>query len=77
MAERNLKVPENLSGPFYVDGTCIDCDMCRSNAPEFFSREPGGGYSFVHRQPSSPPEVAQAEAALQDCPTGSIGNDGA
>ena len=32
MADRNDRVPENVSGRFYVDSTCIDCDLCREAA---------------------------------------------
>jgi ferredoxin len=55
---------------------CIDCDHCRSSAPQFFGRSADGGYSYVHRQPATPDEVALAEAALSDCPTDTIGRDG-
>ncbi len=68
--ERN---PENVPGRFYVDGTCTDCDLCRSYAPDVFRRHDGRGYSYVHRQPVTPEEIALAEEALRDCPTESIG----
>src|SRR2546428_2823833 len=25
-------------GPYYVDATCIDCDLCRNAAPQFLTR---------------------------------------
>lgn len=75
MADRNRKVPENVSGPFYVDDSCIDCDQCRSAAPQFFTRHNEGGYSYVHRQPVTAEEFEQATEAME-CPTESIGNDG-
>ena len=76
MADRNQKVPENVPGLYYVDNTCIDCDMCRSTAPQVFARHDEGGYSYVHRQPVTPEELAEAELARQECPTETIGNDG-
>jgi ferredoxin len=76
MAEPTNKYPENVPGPYYVDDTCIDCDRCRSTAPDFFTRQDDGGYTYVHRQPKTPEEIAQTEAARLDCPTDSIGNDG-
>lgn len=76
MANRNHRVPENVPGPYYVDDTCIDCDLCRSNAPEVFARHPDAGYSYVQRQPATPEEVAEAEAARLACPSSTIGNDG-
>ena len=75
MADRNQKLPENVPGSFYVDNTCIDCDQCRSVAPQFFARHDEGGYSYVHRQPVTPEEIILANEAME-CPTESIGNDG-
>lgn len=77
MANRNQKTPENVPGLFYVDDTCIDCDLCRNIAPNFFTRFDEGGYSYVFRQPTTPAEMAQAEEARTSCPTETIGNDGA
>lgn len=76
MAQRNQRYPQNVPGLYYVDDTCIDCDLCRSNAPQFFARYDVGGHSYVHRQPVTPKEIAEAEAARQECPTESIGHDG-
>ena len=76
MANRSQKTPENVPGPYYVDDSCIDCDLCRTVAPEFFSRFDEGGYTIVHRQPVTPEDYAQAQTGLTSCPTDSIGNDG-
>jgi ferredoxin len=59
-----------------VDDTCIDCDLCRSIAPQFFVRYDVGGYTYVPRQPVTLDEIAQAEEGRIGCPTESIGNDG-
>jgi len=77
MANRNDRLRENVAGVYYVDSSCIDCDMCRSTAPGFFHRNDEIGYSVVYRQPITPEEFKQAEEAKQGCPTESIGNDGA
>ena len=77
MANRNQKTPQNVSGPFYVDDTCIDCDLCRNTAPHFFSRFDEGGYTVAFRQPQTAEEIALAKEALEGCPTNSIGDDGA
>ena len=76
MANKNQKTPENVSGKFYVDKTCIDCDLCRNTAPQFFHRFEEGGYTVVSRQPQTPAEIALAKEALDGCPTDSIGSDG-
>ena len=76
MADRTQKTPNNVSGPFYVDETCIDCDLCRDTAPAMFRRDEESGFSYVWRQPMTSEESALAEEALRGCPTDTIGNDG-
>jgi ferredoxin len=76
MADKYQKAPENVPGKYYVDNTCIDCDLCRNIAPGTFTRHDEGGYSIVFKQPESPEETAQAEEARASCPTETIGNDG-
>jgi ferredoxin len=77
MANKNERLPENIRGAYYVDVTCIDCDMCRSTAPDSFRRNDDIGFSVVYRQPTTSEELKQAEEARLGCPTESIGNDGA
>jgi len=78
MAELDEKWPENVNGKFYVDEQCIDCDLCRETAPDFFTRNEDGGYSFVHKQPDLTDEesVALCMEALEGCPVEAIGEDG-
>ncbi len=71
MARLRERLPENVSGEFYVDRSCIDCDTCRRIAPEVFSE--GKSFSYVHRQPASETERRRALMALVACPTASIG----
>ena len=71
MALVELRRAENVAGDFFVDSTCIDCDMCRQIAPETFSDI--GDQSIVHRQPRSDAEEFNALKALVACPTASIG----
>ena len=71
------RVPENIPGRFYVDRTCIDCDLCRETAPENFVRLDIEGYSYVFRQPRDAAEEAACLAALEECPVEAIGMDGA
>lgn len=77
MANKNQKTPENVPGKFYVDDSCIDCDLCRNTAPQFFNRFEIGGYTIVHRQPQTLEEITLAREAQEGCPSESIGNDGA
>ena len=76
MANRNEKNPGSVPGPFYVDSTCIDCDLCRETAPASFRRDDELGLSIVFHQPVTPEEWRQAREALQSCPTETIGDDG-
>lgn len=76
MADPQQRTPENVPGAYYVDDSCIDCDLCRSIAPETFRRVDAGGYTAVWRQPATPEEKALAEEAREGCPTDTIGNDG-
>ena len=76
MADRTLKNLGNVPGPFYVDNTCIDCDLCRVTAPASFRRNAELGMSVVFHQPETPEEWTQAREALQSCPTETIGEDG-
>ncbi|HSK74289.1 MAG TPA: MBL fold metallo-hydrolase [Pyrinomonadaceae bacterium] len=71
MANPKLRLAENVSGEFFVDSTCIDCDTCRQIAPETFRDH--GEASSVYRQPESQKELNLANMALVACPTGSIG----
>lgn len=73
MPDIDLRLPENAHGRFYVDSTCIDCDLCRSNAPEFFRRDDDIGFSIVFRQPVTVEEIEQCREAMLGCPYESIG----
>jgi ferredoxin len=76
MANKTDKWPTNVAGKFYVDQQCIDCDLCRETAPGFFTRNDDGGYSFVHKQPETPEDIALCMEALEGCPVEAIGDDG-
>ena len=76
MADRNRKAVRNVAGKYYVDDTCIDCDLCREIAPETFRRDEETGTSYVHRQPGTMEEIVLAEEAARSCPTETIGKDG-
>ena len=76
MADRNRKVRTNVAGKYYVDDTCIDCDLCREIALETFKRDEETGTSYVHRQPETQEEIVLADEAARSCPTETIGKDG-
>ena len=76
MADPGDRLAENISGKFYVDSQCIDCDVCRVTAPNNFRRDEAKGYSYVFRQPENAEEQAQCEEAMDSCPVEAIGDDG-
>ena len=76
MAQFSNKYPDNVTGKFYVDDQCIDCDLCRETAPDNFTRNEDGGYSFVYKQPTTPAEEALCKEAMEGCPVEAIGQDG-
>jgi len=77
MADAANKYPENVSGKYYVDNQCIDCDLCRETAPDNFTRNEDGGYSYLCKQPESPEEEGRCKEAKEGCPVEAIGDNGA
>ena len=73
MALLAQKLAENVPGVFYVDSTCIDCDLCRQIAPALYARSDREQQSYVRRQPTDGAETHRALMALVACPTASIG----
>ena len=71
MADLRHILPGNIDGNFFVDSSCIDCDLCRQIAPGVFVED--DGYSIVSVQPHSKSKAQQAAKALVVCPTASIG----
>src|SRR5204863_738279 len=76
MADVVNKYPENITGKYYVDNMCIDCDLCRETAPDNFKRNDDVGYSFVYKQPENPEEEARCKEAKEGCPVEAIGDNG-
>lgn len=76
MASNNDKNADNVIGKWYVDSQCIDCDLCRTTAPNNFKQNPDEGYSFVFKQPDNEEELKLCQEALEECPVEAIGSDG-
>ena len=75
MADKNLKVSENVAGKWYVDENCIACDSCISVAPDIFVMNDDSTHACVKKQPTTAEEIQLAEDAKSTCPTEAIGND--
>lgn len=71
MADPRRRHPRDAGGEWFVDTTCIDCDLARQvGAPiEADAR----GLSYFTRPPAPGEEERAAWRALLGCPTGSIG----
>ena len=75
MADKSRKWPDNVPGKYFVDDQCIDCDACRAEAPDNFTRNDENGYSYVFKQPATPQEETRCQAALEACPVEAIGKE--
>ena len=76
MAELENKYEDTVMGRYFVDEECIDCDLCRQEAPDNFRRNEGEGYSYVYKQPENAEEEAECQTALESCPVEAIGDCG-
>ena len=76
MADKLDKWSDNVRGKFFVDEQCIDCDLCRETAPDFFTRNDNGGYSYVYNQPETDELIIDCSDADEGCPVEAIGDNG-
>ena len=77
MADIDQKVPENVAGRYYVDKTCIDCDLCRETAPANFAPARRRSVTPSSRaSPRRPEEEAECVSAMEECPVEAIGIEG-
>ena len=76
MADLLNRLPENVPGRFFVDDTCIYCDLCVEASPTVFQAIDDYAWAVVFHQPSTPEELELALWAAYACPTDSIGSDG-
>nr|WP_094229224.1 ferredoxin [Methanolobus psychrotolerans] len=76
MADKNSKVSENVPGPYYVDESCIACQVCTDEAPDHFKMADNNSNAYVSRQPENDDEKDLCEKVLGICPVDAIGNDG-
>lgn len=75
MAELTLRTELNVPGKYYVDSTCVHCELCHQIAGDYFgANEAHEG--FVKCQPSRNDEEALCQEAKSHCPVGAIGDDG-
>ncbi len=75
MAEISDRYEDNVAGRYFVDEQCIDCDLCREEAPKNFTRNEAEGYSYVYKQPEGE-EEGDCKTAMENCPVEAIGDFG-
>ena len=76
MATLADKAPENVNGRYYVDRSCIYCDLCEQTAPNNFKEIREMGWAAVFKQPETSEEEKACCEAKEGCPTESIGDNG-
>ena len=76
MAELEDRYEDNVKGRYFVDEQCIDCDLCREEAPANFKRNEAEGYSYVYKQPENELEEKECNGAMDGCPVEAIGDCG-
>ena len=76
MADIEYKYKDNVEGRYFVDEECIDCDLCRENAPASFTRNDDVGYSYVFKQPENEEQEELCTEAMEACPVEAIGDFG-
>jgi ferredoxin len=74
MADLSSRLSINSVGKYYVDNTCIDCDLCRQTS-DCFDRDEDLGFSYVKTQPTTQSEIEKVEEAIAGCPVNAIGDD--
>ena len=76
MADLSERYQDNVDGRYFVDEQCIDCNLCREEAPKNFTRQEELGYSYVYKQPEGEDEEEMCKNAMEFCPVEAIGDFG-
>ena len=76
MADIEYKYKDNVDGRYFVDEQCIDCNLCREEAPKNFTRQEELGHSYVYKQPEDEEEEEMCKNAMEFCPVEAIGDFG-
>tara|TARA_B100000212_G_C27316561_1_gene508182 strand:- start:891 stop:1121 length:231 start_codon:yes stop_codon:yes gene_type:complete len=76
MADLEYRYKDNVEGRYFVDEQCIDCNLCREEAPKNFTRQEEVGYSYVYKQPEDGEEEEMCKNAMEFCPVEAIGDFG-
>jgi ferredoxin len=73
MANYLDRYEDNISGPYFVDSSCIACDTCVGIAPKHFTLNALNDHAFICLQPKNQDEDDLCRKALTSCPVQAIG----
>lgn len=76
MASIDEKWEDNVAGKYYIDKSCTFCCVCLDEAPENIKESDDGDHAIVFKQPENDEEVEAMKAAIENCPSESVGDDG-
>ena len=76
MSDPKDKVKENVAGAYYVDSSCIDCDVCRDTAPDNFMRSDETAIPLSTSNRRTRKSEQLCDEAISCCPVEAIGKDG-
>ena len=76
MADPSERWEDNVTGPWFVDRSCILCSLCSEIAPHSFKESDDGDHDVVYHQPTTEEEVEEAvrrkiASQKRDIPVGS------
>ena len=74
MADINERWEDNAPGKYFVDKSCILCNLCSEIAPNNFKESADGDHNIVFKQPEND-EESLVQDAMSQCPTESIGEN--
>lgn len=77
MANKDTRWEDNVPGPYYVDKQCVICTTCFEFAPENFELSEAEDHYYVSKQPANDAEKEACQSAVEQCPMGAVGDDGA
>ena len=63
---------KNVQGRYYVDESCIYCELCLEIAPDNFSHDQDKGEAYISSQPTNNEQHTKVIEAIDMCPTKSI-----
>ena len=75
MADSGLRTEVNIAGRYYVDSSCVHCELCQTLAEDHFATT-AVGEGYVYNQPRNTAEMERCNHAKENCPVGAIGDDG-